>query len=247
MKTDYTQVSGVFPDMVSVNCTSSNSKDGTAINKVLIDDDMGFKQACCHQGNVVPSENSESKDDSDILNGIKNCCGAPGEIVFFPCFDLSKITELGLRLLPLIGQHLSRSAYPLLDANVYCGDSLNSIAPYFYHATILDQVPIRNTSGTVLVLPDLRGYFIRCLNPTLESSNQLYPESIKEHSHTLTASSQPAMSGRLLGIQTGDIGSSRNNIELGSSGTQIIAKTSNEAQGTETVPKHFSIYTFIRY
>lgn len=254
MKTDsFVNVSGSYPQIVGKNCTTDTSKDGTAYNKGFIDEIIGMMQAFCHQGNIQISNNTESYSSSDALNGIRNSCGVPGEIVYLPCYDPSEfVTRTGARLIYLQGQYISVSAYPLLTQYIYCGDALNPTAEYFYRANqVIQGVFTRDISGSYLALPNIRGRFIRCagMGYALEP-NVMHDESIKIHEHTLYSSNAPGRVGKARWNKGPTSDTDKVTVELISTTepvNTVYAKDSQVANGNETAPSHFTCYAFMRY
>lgn len=60
------------------------------------------------------------------------------------------------------GAAASVSAYGALASTLYCGDALNATAPVGYRCTnAADPTNTRSTTGAYIVLPDLRGEFVR--------------------------------------------------------------------------------------
>ncbi len=60
------------------------------------------------------------------------------------------------------GSVLTRAAYPELDAAMYCGDIRNDWAEWGYRCTNpADATNTRDIAGDYIVLPDLRGEFLR--------------------------------------------------------------------------------------
>jgi len=59
------------------------------------------------------------------------------------------------------GTAISRAKYKDLDAAIYCGDSNNNTALFGYRCTVAGPPAQRSTTGPYIVLPDLRGEFVR--------------------------------------------------------------------------------------
>jgi len=243
---------GTYPDKVSKNCTTGDSKDGTPVNAELVDDLWGFGQACTNQGNVTPSNSNETYDSSDILNGIRNICGTPGEIVY-SAINYSSISALGARLLYAAGQIVLCSSYPLLVSYCYVGDSSNATAQAFYKC---DSGGTRNTSGLYIKIPDLRNYFIRGLNPGNQDFYQ-QNDTIKQHRHTVRSPDY--------GSNGYAHSSSKNSAATGTAFTAVTLNTDtlsgnpvyayydgqdvdgNSFSSSETRPKNVSVRCYIRY
>jgi phage-related tail fiber protein len=82
--------------------------------------------------------------------------GIPGEIRMFA---MQNPPEGWLRA---NGAAVARSTYPELDANIYCGSTNNATASWGYRCTSTSNPSgTRSTTGAYIVLPDLRGEFVR--------------------------------------------------------------------------------------
>ena len=179
MKTDYI-MNGTYPELSTKPCTTGTSKDGTPINSALTTEPLGFAQACTYQGNITPSESVESYSNSDVLNGIRNCCGTPGEIVYSG-INPDKILELGARLLPASGQNVEIDLYQLLFDYCYVGDDNNNTANAFYRCHLNGT---RTTTGAYINIPDLRHVFVRGWNTGVSEFGHM-EDSIRKHRHTM--------------------------------------------------------------
>lgn len=179
MKTDFIG-EGAYPELTAKNCTGPDTRDGTPVNDALVNDIWGFFQAATFQGNILPSENSDTYLISDILNGISNMCGTPGEIVYSG-INPDSVSTLGARLLYATGQLVLCSQYSRLVEYCYVGDSENASARAFYKC---DVSGVKSTSGLYFKIPDLRNYFIRGVNPGVPDFYQ-ESDTIKEHKHTV--------------------------------------------------------------
>lgn len=78
----------------------------------------------------------------------------PGEIIWIAS------TTAPAGSLVADGSAVSVSTYARLSAVLYCGDSANADADWGYRCTGADGTG-RSTSGSYIVLPDLRGQFVR--------------------------------------------------------------------------------------
>jgi hypothetical protein len=155
---------GAFPDVESENVTSPGADDGTPAVKQWVDEMWGFFQAVLNASEQTPSGSTETASASQLLQGLRNLLGTPGEIVAWAGKKDVDPTTLfpPIRLLELKGQGVQWDAtkYTNLDNNVYVGDAYNATAAAFYHADNPDGTS-RNTTGVYLILPDFRGYILR--------------------------------------------------------------------------------------
>lgn len=160
--TSVPNISGTFPDVVSLNSTGPGVNDGTPYLKTVIDDLWGFNQALLNAAFQFPDGSAEADGASQRLDALKKILGHPGEVIAW-MGNSADPSAVDIRLLPLNGQGVLRTTYPELDAACYVGDPDNPTAPAFYHADDAAGT-IRNTAGIYLILPDLRGLFIRGLD-----------------------------------------------------------------------------------
>lgn len=162
---NYTSVAnttGTFPNVVSQNETTPGALDGTPYIKAVIDDLWGESQARMDHAGMTPNLITEAAGASQRLEAMQRICGHPGEIVAW-VGSTSDPSSINIRLLPLIGQGIVKANYADLDTFTYVGDTLNPTAPAFYRATDAAGTS-RSTTGTYLILPDLRGYVLRGLD-----------------------------------------------------------------------------------
>jgi len=156
--------SGTFPDVTADQSSGPTVRDGAPLDADWVNDLWGSTQALLNAADVSPSGSAESSSASDVLDSVRKISGAPGEILFWGGRDADPVTHEN-RLILLAGQVISIASYPELVAAVYCGDSANPTAESFYKTSDAGGTT-RSTSGTYLVLPDCRGYFVRGLNGT---------------------------------------------------------------------------------
>lgn len=254
MKIIYTNVEGAYPDIQAKNSTSTEAKDGTPLNKDLFDEYFGVLQAATSQGGITPSGSVELHDNSDVMNGIRNIAGSPGEIVWKVNYTSSDAIANGERLLLLNGSTVLVANYPLLVQYAYCGDGFNNGAVGFYRCDNVNGTG-RNTAGIYFYLPDYRGYFVRChggndtgLDPSSRPPNTTQSDGIKDHAHEITDK-----------VSTGNTSYAINNT-FGSTGTlspgvgfaliaedEIFADDSTDTNQYETRPVNRSAYAFVRY
>lgn len=251
MKTDFIG-EGAYPELTAKNCTGPDTRDGTPVNDALVNDIWGFFQAAAFQGNIIPSENSDTYLASDILNGIANMCGTPGEIVYSG-INLNSISVLGARLLYATGQLVLCSQYSRLVDYCYVGDLGNALAKAFYKC---DEFGVKSTSGLYLKIPDLRHYFIRGVNTGVPNFNQAN-DQIKSHKHTVRSPDYGTLGyAHASGKISAASGTSFTAVTLNAdslSGNPVYANFEGEdidgnAFGEdETRPTHVSIRCYIRY
>lgn len=249
--TGWINVTGTYPSIEAKNSTTPTSKDGTPINKDLIDEIFGSFQAVISQGNVTPNDSTEVYDDSDIVRGIMNIAGSPGELVFRVNYFSSQATAQGERLLYLNGSTVLVSNYPELTLRSYCGDAANPFANGFYRCDNSDGSG-RNTSGAYLYLPDYRGYFVRCqdgtttVDPDSRLPHSVQDDAVKDHLHYLTNASGEYMISDIVNHVTG----SDDAVTFTASaypGNAILADDSLTLNADETRPINRNVHCFVRY
>lgn len=169
-----------YPDTRAINASGPTAIDGTELIAELVDDIWLAKQAELDFHNFPP-------DDLDNLPGIDidgyplsqplllkyMNYGSPGIVVPWFVKDsldpaiISAAIGCDIRLLLLNGQGIDRTTddFKLLDSLCYVGDTSNPTADSFYHANDAGGA-VRNTAGDYLIMPDMRGYFLRGLDPT---------------------------------------------------------------------------------
>jgi hypothetical protein len=151
------RTSGVMPNTIAVDSSGPQIKDGTPLNASFVNDVWGFMQAALSSGSLTASGAAETSSNSQVLKGIQNVCGAPGEIV---CFGQGTVPP-GVRLLPLTGQRIVVSQYQALVDNTWPGATHNASVYSFFKC---NSSGVRSTTGTHYQLPNFRGQFIRGLS-----------------------------------------------------------------------------------
>lgn len=171
----------VFPNTRAIDSSGPLIPDGTEIIEGVIDDVWLEKQALLSFYNYPPNGLEDTAGifpaaigglpDSQPLAVQYMNYATPGTIVNWAS-DLDPAlvgATLGLeiRLILLHGQgvDIGVADFAMLDAITYVGDPDNATADAFYHA--VDALgTIRNTGGNYLILPDVRGYSFRALDPS---------------------------------------------------------------------------------
>lgn len=239
-----------FPDLYARDEVTPGAKDGTRIRASLISDIMGFFQACLSGVAEVPSDSRETYDLSQILKAIQGHSGAPGELAWWPGPSIPS----WVRLLPLDGTGILCASYPLLVANIYCGNANNPTAPAFYKCTTAAGT-VRSTSGTYLKLPDARGRFLRAIDifggvdpEGVRLPGAIQSASLAAHSHSklyVSATEYKIISRTLELGSTSIFGlgvTSGSSLLTGSTGTGIGTGTTDE-----TRPANMAAQLCIRY
>jgi hypothetical protein len=144
--------------------------------------------------------------------------------------------------------------YVRLDDSVYCGNGANPTAPAFWHASDTPGT-IRNTAGPYLVLPDLRGQFVRGLDLAAavdpggagRVAATVQAESIKQHEHDKIYEGAGEFKGNNKGfgagaIETPTVEGAGNSLNTGATGSGIGAGVTNE-----TRPVNMAFTWCIRY
>jgi hypothetical protein len=152
-----------YPEGEARNVTLSGDGTGTPWEKKFINDLFGFLQALLGQAGAVANGSEETALASQYMDSLKLVAGHPGIITPYG-LNVDPAT-FGIRMLRCDGSGMLRANYPDLDAATYVGNTNNATADAFYRA---DDVvgAVRNTAGIYLILPDLRGRFIRGLDPS---------------------------------------------------------------------------------
>ncbi len=161
-------VTGTYPDTKAVASSTPTTPDGTPYLKALLDEQWGYIQALLNHAGITPDGVVESAAvGSQVMESIQKIAGYPGEIVGWmgSNFAAADPSVLGIRLLPLVGQTVLIANYVDLDAMVYVGNVLNPTALTFFRTSDIGGTT-RNIVGPYLVLPDLRGYFLRGYDST---------------------------------------------------------------------------------
>lgn len=182
--TDYTYGS-------AKNVTTPGDGTGTPLDKVWINDILGFLQYTLKKGSVSISGagTPDTVNQSDYHDAMRLSCGYPGLIVPLG-LNADPATFAGLRILLLDGSGVLTAAYPSLVTNTYVGNTLNATADCFYRAS--DPAgAIRATAGNYFILPDMRGRFLRGLDTgalrDVDGSGRITGSyqvpSIDEHKH----------------------------------------------------------------
>jgi hypothetical protein len=192
---------GAFPLVTSRNSTGPGNLDGTPYIKNFIDDLWGFSQALMSAAGLTPNAVQESATASQRLEAIRRISGYPGEVVSW-MGDQADPNTLGIRLLQLKGQGVLRATYSELDAATWVGTTPNLTASAFYRADDAGGVT-RNPTGVYLILPDLRGAFVRGLDVSGTVDPQgasrdignLQDWAVFDHSHQIFRSGGPGASG----------------------------------------------------
>lgn len=158
----FTNTNGAaFPGTLGINATGAGAGDGTEFVKLFVDDLWGGRQALLDAAGLTPDGVTEAIDTSQLLESIRMISGAPGNGVIWWATD--DPATIGERVLLLTGQVILMASYPEMALSVYVGDGTNGTASAFYKTSDAGGT-IRSTSGTYMVLPDLRGYALRGLD-----------------------------------------------------------------------------------
>ena len=251
-----------FPIVTTSDDTAPGAHDGTPLLDAWLRDLFGAFQAVLNGASITPSGNAETcgaaggnLTGSQLAEAIQLIAGYPGEIFLFPAPTATLDLPAGMRAKKLEGQTIVMADYPRLDAAVYCGNAANGSAPAFWHASDTPGT-VPNPAGPYLVLPDLRGRFVRGLdlaavidpdgNDRLAGSIQ--NESIAAHKHDkiwdgaseMKDNVTDANPGAIVGTLTLTAGG--NSVNTGDTGAGIGVGTANE-----TRPTNMSFTWCIRY
>lgn len=153
--------SGAYPYGSARNITVPNDGTGTPWEEDIVNDIIGFEQELLDKAGIVPSGSADEVDASDYYNAMRLTAGHPGLIV--PMALNVTPASLGLRALLLDGSGVLVANYPDLEDVTYIGDVDNPTADAFFRADDAAGTA-RNTAGAYLILPDMRGRFLRGLD-----------------------------------------------------------------------------------
>jgi hypothetical protein len=168
-----------FPDTKAVNVTAPGAGDGTEFVELLVNDIWGRAQALMDYAGLTPDGVTEAPDTAQFLEALaKGYAIGPGIGVTY--WKSGTPIANGDRVLLLQGQVILISSYPLLVAAIYCGDANNATAPAFYKTSDAGGTT-RSTSGTYLVLPDLRGLSLKNIgDATVNGRTKVGPVNLGE-------------------------------------------------------------------
>lgn len=245
-----------FPNTEAVDSSGALSTDGTEFIAALVNDyNFGVMQALLDYTGQTPNGTVESPSNSQFLEGMRRAFSYPGEV--FPAAFNDDPATLGIRAFKLIGQGITRASYTELDAAVYVGDANNAAAAAagfgFYHADNSDGTS-PNTAGVYLILPDLRGQFIRGLDTPAaidpdgasRGLGHIQIDSMQGHEHRVFI-------GSFIGGSNGTYIGSNNNVNTQTAtpnpGTTIVSNGSDGTPRTdsETRPTNVAFDYYIRY
>jgi hypothetical protein len=160
----YTNKVGVFPNVTARNITAPGDGLGTELLAESMNDNWGVHQQLMDITNSTPDGVTEATGASQIVIAMQRAFGHPGEVIAWHGQSDPSVSDV--RLLPLEGQVVLISSYPELAAAVYVGDGNNgdgNISGYWKSSDPAGAV--RDTGGGYLKIPDLRGAFVRGIDP----------------------------------------------------------------------------------
>ena len=179
---DYTVITGnnngqPFPDTRAINSTGPLATDGTEVIDEVVNDLWAEKQAFLDSWGETPNgfEDEAGIDPVNFLPKSQPLAiqymnfGTPGVVVPWMSPDdpaiVSAAVGFDIRILLLQGQGIDRTVdeYKRLDLMCYVGDVNNPTADSFCRADDAAGT-IRNIAGQYLILPDMRGQFLRGLD-----------------------------------------------------------------------------------
>ena len=254
--TAFTNTSGSFPNILAVNVSTPGAGDGTEFISDLINDFWGWMQHMVNGAGLTPSGSLESSSASQVGQALRHYFGAPGEVVMWQ--GQADPATAGIRLLLLQGQGVLRATYSDLDYNCYVGDANNSSYEAYYRAT--DSAGTnRSTTGSYLILPDMRGLVPRGHDPAAVNdplgTSRLFPDyqahSLEEHLHNVISSNPAYRPVDLVGDASGT-GDALLSIESGTeASTDLVASDSPlyscNYNSVETRMKNFQVKFAVRY
>lgn len=153
----------VFPGTLAINASGPSATDGTEFIKLMIDDEWGARQALMDYAGLIPDGVTEIPGTAQTIEAIqKGFAAGPGIGVVWWLNDDPSVS--GHRVLLLNGQVITIVSFQDLVDATYVGDGNNGTASAFYKTSDAGGT-IRDTAGSFFVLPDLRGYALRGLDP----------------------------------------------------------------------------------
>jgi len=252
---------GAFPQVIANDDSLPGANDGTALVAQWVRDTLAIFQATLNGASLAPDGNAETCGaaagnlvGSQFIEALQLITGYPGEIFAFPAPMAGLVLPAGMRALKLEGQTIALADYPRLTDAVYCSDTANPWAPAFWRASN-NPATVRDIAGAYMLLPDLRGQFLRGLDLTgavdpggmSRVAGDIQAESIKEHDHDklLAAGSEYLVNG--WSVSAGPTGSPSPtgggaSFVTGATGAGIGAGTANE-----TRPTNLALTWCIRY
>jgi len=252
---------GAFPNVISGDDTAPGAHDGTPLLDQWVRDLFGGFQALINGASITPSGSAETcgaaagnLTGSQLAEAIQLICGYPGEIFAFPAPLATLDLPAGMRALKLEGQTIVLADYPRLTTAVYCGDAANPTAGAFYKTSDTPGT-VRNIAGAYMVLPDMRGQFIRGLDlaaavdpgGSTRVAGDIQAESIKQHEHDKIYEGAGEFKGNSKNvaadaIEIPSVEGTGNSLNTGATGTGIGAGVTNE-----TRPTNVALTWCIRY
>lgn len=160
----YINFLGTFPDVLGINATGPSATDGTEFIAAMINNYLfGPQQALLDHAGLNPDGITEAAGTAQTIEAIqKGFAVGPGMGVVWWLNDDPATT--GHRVLLLNGQVITIASFVDLVDATYVGDGDNGTASAFYKASD-GAGTIRDTAGSFFVLPELRGYVLRGLDP----------------------------------------------------------------------------------
>jgi phage-related tail fiber protein len=179
----------------------------------------------------------DATSDTDALNrqsgDARYLVGVPGQLGFF------FTTAAPSGWLKANGAALARAAYTALDTAIYCGNTLNPTADWGFRCTDpLNPTTTRSTTGDYIVLPDMRGEFVRGFDDGkgTDPARVLYSlqiDDFRSHTHGMGSRGNMTAGG---GVSI----DASNSYGFGGALTYAFG-------GTETRPRNLAALACIRY
>jgi len=256
-QTEFNTDGAAFPATAAINVSTPGAGDGTEFIALMVNDIWGAKQALLYDAGFTPNGSSETYANSQIRNSIKYTYSPVGTV--FMSHTQQDPSYWGFRFLELVGQGIVRNNYPELDTFCYVGDGNNGTADAYYRANDAGGLS-RSPTGAYLILPDMRGVFVRGRDPSgvvdPQGPVRLFPSlqdhAMDSHNHecfftTYTGQGVRQPAG-LFNKDGGGVGSFdivaniAGSTELETYGTLI---GTNES--TETRPTNYQVRYWVRY
>jgi hypothetical protein len=197
-----------FPSTGAINVSTPGAGDGTEFLALMVNDEWGARQGIMSYAQLTPDGSSEFYSTSQFVKALKYALSPVGTVL--ASHVQGNPFVLGFRVLELTGQGVLRSNYPELDTLCYVGDGNNDTAHYYYRADDITGL-IRNIAGVYLILPDMRGTFIRGWDPTAiidpDGVSRIFPSlqefAFQEHHHNNKTDTGFLVAQQVITVDTG--------------------------------------------
>jgi hypothetical protein len=188
----FVNTTGSFPNVLGRNITVPGDGLGTEWIAEFVNNHWGAQQDLLNRASLTPDGVTEATGSSQSYEAMQKCFGAPGEIVGW--MGPGDPSAADNRLLQLDGTVLLIANYTDLVNATYIGDGNNNDNDFIgFFKTSDAGGTLRDTAGTYFVLPDIRGLFLRGIDPLAtydpdgasRAIPQLQQDAFETHGHEL--------------------------------------------------------------